>query len=127
MSRGEQYLYDRARNITQRDKSLKEEENHMHLMKTFIEDGYPRAFVRSAAVRRPLREPSIDSNDSDDDETSKTKPPVAFLPFVAVVRERNRKVCQDFNVRTVFKSGPTLRNLLTTAKKNLPDRHNNSM
>ena len=31
-------LYDRARNITQRDESLKEEESH--LMKTFIGNGY---------------------------------------------------------------------------------------
>ena len=36
-------LYDRTRNLTQRDESLKEEESH--LMKTFIENGYPRAFV----------------------------------------------------------------------------------
>ena len=117
-------LYDRARNITQRDKSLKEEENH--LMKTFIGNGYPQAFVRSAAVPRPRREPSIDSDDSDDEETSKKKPPVAFLPYVAGVSERIRKVCQDFNIRTVFRSGPTLRSLLIRAKDPLPiDKQSN--
>ena len=41
--------YDRARNLTQRDESLKEES---HLMKTFIGIGYPRAFVRSASKQR---------------------------------------------------------------------------
>ena len=93
-------------------------------MKTFIGNGYPRAFVRSAAVPRPPREPSIDSDDSD--EKSKKKPPVALLPYVAGRSERIRKVCQDFNIRTVFKSGPTLRNLLTKAKDSLPiDKQSN--
>ena len=95
-------------------------------MKTFIGNGYPQAFVRSAAVPRPPREPSIDSDDSDDEETSKKKPPVAFLPYVAGVSERIRKVCQDFNIRTVFRSGPTLRSLLTRAKDPLPiDKQSN--
>ena len=68
-------LYDRARNITQRDESLKEEDSH--LMKTFIGNGYPRAFVRSAAAPRTPREPS------DDDDNDTEKPPTAFLPYVA--------------------------------------------
>ena len=95
-------------------------------MKTFIGNGYPQTFVRSAAVPRPPREPSIDSDDSDDEKTSKKKPPVAFLPYVAGVSERIRKVCQDFNIRTVFRSGPTLRSLLTRAKDHLPiDKQSN--
>ena len=70
--------------------------------------------------------PSIDSDDSDDDETSKRKPPVAFLPYVPGVSERIRKVCQDFKIRMVFKSGPTLRNLLTKANDPLPiDKQSN--
>ena len=108
-------LYDRARNITQRDESVKEEESH--LMKTFIGNGYPRAFIRSAAAPRAPREPN-------DDDTE--KPPTAFLPYVAGVSERIRKVCRDFNIRTVFKSGPTLRNLLTKVKDPLPiDKQSN--
>ena len=35
---------------------------------------------------------------------------------MADVSERIRKVCRDFNIRTVFKSGPTLRSLLTKVK-----------
>ena len=38
----------------------------------------------------------------DDGDTEKR-----FLPYVAGVSKRIRKVCRDFNVRTVFKSGPT--------------------
>ena len=110
-------LYDRARNITQRDVSLKEEESH--LMKTFIRNGYPRAFVCSAAAPQTPRESS-----DDDDDTE--KPPIAFLPYVAGVSERIRKVCRDFNIRTVFRSGPTLRNLLTKVKDPLPiDKQSN--
>jgi hypothetical protein len=112
-------LYDRARNITQRDESLKEEESH--LMKTFIGNGYPRAFIRSAAARREPREPS----NEDDNETE--KPPVAFLPYVAGVSERIRKVCQDFGIRAVFKSGPTLRGLLTKVKDPLPTEKQSSV
>ena len=67
-------LYDRARNLTQRDESLKEEESH--LMKTFIGNCYPRAFVQSASKQRTPREP-------DNNETE--RPPMAYLPYVAGV------------------------------------------
>ena len=111
-------LYDRAQNITQRDESLKEEESH--LIKTFIGNGYPRAFVRSASAPRAPKEPS------NDDDNDAEKPPVAFLPYVAGVSERIRKACQDFNIRAVFKSGPTLRSLLTKVKDPLPiDKQSN--
>ena len=42
------------------------------------------------------------------------------LPYVAGVSERIRRVCKDFNIRAVFKSGPTLRSLLTKLKDPLP-------
>ena len=67
-------------------------------MKTFIGNGYTQAFVRSALKQRTPREP-------DDNETE--KPQIAYLPYVAGVSERVRKVCRDFNIRTVFISpGP---------------------
>ena len=87
-------------------------------MKTFIGNGYPRAFVRSASAPRAPKEPS------NDDDNEAEKPPVAFLPYVAGVSERIRKVCQDFNIQAVFKSGPTLRSLLTKVK--IPFRSTNS-
>jgi Fe-S oxidoreductase len=36
------------------------------------------------------------------------------------VSERIRKTCEKFNLRVVFKSGPTLRSLLTKVKDPLP-------
>ena len=60
--------------ITQRDESLKEEESH--LMKTFIGNGYPRAFVRSAFKQRTPREP-------DDNETERLP---TFHMWQALVR-----------------------------------------
>ena len=82
-------------------------------MKTFIGNGYPRAFVKAASIPKPRRT-------DDDDETNEEKSPTAFLPYVAGVSERIRRVCQDFNIRTVFRSGPTLRGLLTKVKDPLP-------
>ena len=80
-------------------------------MKTFIGNGYPRPFVQSASKHRTPREP-------DDNETD--RPPMAYLPYVAGVSEGIRKVCRDFNIRTVFKSGPTFRSFLTKVKDPLP-------
>ena len=45
---------------------------------------------------------------------------MAYLPYVAGVSERIRKVCRDFNIRMVLMSGPTLRSLLTKVKDPLP-------
>ena len=58
-------------------------------MKTFTGKGYPQAFVRSAAVPRPPRESSIDSDDSDDDETAKRE----ATSSLSMYSERIRKVC----------------------------------
>ena len=42
------------------------------------------------------------------------------IPYVAGVSERIRKACEKFNLKVVFKSGPTLRSLLTRVKDPLP-------
>ena len=71
------------------------------------------------AARCTSARPSAEYNEAE-------KPPVVFLPYVAGVSERIRKVCQDFNIRAVFKSGPTLRSLLTKVKDPLPiDKQSN--
>ena len=77
----------------------------------FHREWLPQAFVRSASKQRTLREP-------DDNETERS--PMAYLPYVADVSERIRKVCRDFNIRTVFKSGPTLCVILAKVKYPLP-------
>ena len=48
------------------------------------------------------------------------KPPLSVIPYVSGVSERIRKTCEKFNLRVVFKSGPTLRSLLTKVKDSLP-------
>ena len=80
-------------------------------MKTFIGNGYPRAFLRSALKQRTPRKP---------DDNKIEKPPIAYLSYVTGVSERIRKVCRDFNIRTVIKSGPTLCGILTKVKDPLP-------
>ena len=105
-------LYNCTRSITQQEESLQQEESH--LMNTFIGNGYPRAFVKAASIPKPPRQ--MDKAD----KTNEEKPPTAFLPYVAGVSERIRRACQDFNIRTVFRSGPTLRGLLTIKGKRSP-------
>ena len=68
-------------------------------MKDFMGDGYLRSFICSASVPRPPRE--------HDGETEEERPPTVHLPYVAGVSERIGRVCRDFNIRAVFKSGPT--------------------
>ena len=79
-------------------------------MKTLIENNYPRAFIRSASASRAQKEP----NDDNDNETEKTA--TAFFLYVTGVSERIKKECRDFNIKVVFKPGPTLHSLLTKVK-----------
>jgi hypothetical protein len=48
------------------------------------------------------------------------KQPLAVIPYVSGVSERIRKTYEKFDLRVVFKSGPTLRSLLTKVKDPLP-------
>ena len=86
--------------------NLKEEEDH--LMKAFVGNGYPWSLIRSASATKPPRER--------DGEREEERTPTVHLPYVAGVSERIRRVCRDFNIRTVFKSRPTLCSLLTKVK-----------
>ena len=112
-------LFDMARNVTLR-KNLREE----HLTTTFTQNGYPLPFIR--AISSSLQEPSTPPEESDeepDDEGSQEderKPPLAVIPYVSGASERIRKACEKFDVRVVFKLGPTLRSLLTKVKDSLP-------
>ena len=56
----------------------------------------------------------------DEGEREEERPPTVRLPYVADVSERIRRVCKDFNIRAVFKSGPILRSLFTKVKDPLP-------
>ena len=103
-------LYDHAR--CNEGQNLKEEEDH--LTKAFMENGYPRPFICSASEARAPKE--------DDGEREKENPPSVHLSYIHVtgISERIKMVCKDFNIRAVFKSGPTLLLLLTKVKDPLP-------
>ena len=69
-------------------------------------------------MQRQKQQTLTEPNDNDDNETE--KPPIAYLLYVAGISKMIRKVCRDFNIRTVFRSGPTLRGILTKVKDPLP-------
>ena len=54
-------------------------------------------------------------------QDDKRKPPLAVIPYVSCVSERIRKAYEKFDLRVAFKSGPTLRSLLTNVKDPLPN------
>ena len=110
-------LFDRARNITLQKEDLRKEEEH--LTTTFKQNGYPLPFIR--AISSSLQESTAPTEESDEEESQEDeKQPLAVIPYVSGVSERIRKACEKFNLRVVFKSGPTLRSLLTKVKDPLP-------
>ena len=66
-----------------------------------------------------MQKPSTPPEDPDDEEPQE-KPPLVVIPYVSGVSEWIRKACEKFNLKVVFKSGPTLRSLLTRVKDPLP-------
>ena len=107
-------LFDRARNITLRKEDLWKEE---HLTTTFRQNGYPLPFIRaiSSSIQKPSAPPEEEPDEEPDDEESQKeeeKQPLAVIPYVSGVSERIRKACEKYNLKVVFKSGPTLRSLL---------------
>ena len=116
-------LFDRARNITLRKEDLRKEEEH--LTTTFRQNGYPLPFIRaiSSSIQKPSAPPEEEPDEEPDDEESQKeeeKQPLAVIPYVSGVSERIRKACEKYNLKVVFKSGPTLRSLLTRVKDPLP-------
>ena len=76
-------------------------------------NGYPAAFVKAASIETTPRE-------LDQEAEQGEGKPTLMLPYVAGVSERIRKACRSYNIRVVFRSGPTLRSLLTKVKDPLP-------
>ena len=89
------------RSIARQGQNLEEEDDQ--LMKAFMGNGYPHSFIRSACVARAPRE--------NDGKREEERPPIVHLPYIAGVSERIKRVCKDFNIRTVFKSRATLHSL----------------
>ena len=102
--------------------TLAEEE---HLTTTFRQNGYPLPFIRtiSSSIQKPSATPEEEPDEEPDDEESQKeeeKQPLAIIPYVSGVSERIRKACEKYNLKVVFKSGPTLHSLLTRVKDPLP-------
>ena len=95
--------------LQQQRQKLEEEENHH--MKTFMGNSYPCSFVHSASAAKPPR---------DHKREREERVPIVHLPYVAGISEWTRRVCKEFNIRVVFKLGPTLHSLLTKLKDPLP-------
>ena len=108
------FLYDRARNITKEASNLETEK--AHLSGALQRNGYPAAFVR--AVSRESKPRECDP----EEEQGEGKPTLMMLLYVAGVSERIRKVCRNYNIRLVFRSGLTFRSMLTKVKGTLPSR-----
>ena len=105
-------LYDRARNITKEASNLETEK--AHLPGALQRNGYLAVFVRAASQESKPRE-------RDPEEAQgEGKPTLMMLPYVAGVSERIRKACRNYNIKVVFRSGPTFRSMLTKVKDPLP-------
>ena len=48
------------------------------------------------------------------------RPPLVLLPYVSGVSEDIRRVCRGFGIRVIFKTGRSLRSMLTKVKDTLP-------
>ena len=88
-----------------------------HLTVALRGNGYPSSFIHSAAAARaPREEVTVEESTTQEEE----KPPLALILYVAGVSECIKRACRNFNVRVVYRSGPTLHSLLTKVKDPLP-------
>ena len=106
-------LYDRARSITTRQDNLKKEE--CHLTEVLKQNGYPSSFIRSSSV--PSRR-NVEVTEAPLLEGGR-RPPLVMLPYTEGVSEDIRRVCRKFGLKVVFRSGLSLRSMLTRVKDTL--------
>ena len=96
-------LHDRARS-----------RDHQHpgkpdqLARVLKQNGYPSKFIRNASVTQEAADTS-----SCDEEQEEERGPLMVIPYVAKMSEDIRRICREFNIRVVFKSGQTLHSKLT--------------
>ena len=108
-------LHDRAREIISTQDNLQKEVDH--LARVLKQNGYPANFIRDASTP-PMQETADTSGR--DEEQEREKEPLVVIPYVTGMSEDIRRVCRKFNIRVVFKSGRTLRSMLTKVKDTLP-------
>ena len=113
-------LFNRARNVTLRKENLQKEEEHLNA--TFKQNGYPLPFIRSISSstdKTPTTPPEPGEPGHQEEEEQQS---LAVIPYVGGVSERIRKACEKYNLKVVYKSGPTLHSLLTNVKDSSPRR-----
>ncbi len=72
--------------------------------------------VDNTTIRAGSKElPSRDHTD-----TEQEKGLILTIPYVAGLSERIQRVCRDFDIKTTFKLGKTLRSHLTEVKDTMP-------
>ena len=106
-------LYDRARSITTKQEDLQKEE--CHLTEVLRQNGYPSNFIRSSSI--PSRQ-DVETTEEPLPEEGR-RPPLVMLPYTEGVSEDIRRVCRKFGMKVVFKSGLSLRSMLTKVKDTL--------
>ncbi len=83
--------------------NLKEEEKHLH--KAFQGNGYDNTTIRAGSKELP----------------SKVYTGLIFtIPYIAGLSESIQRVCRDFDIKTAFRSGKTLRSHLAKVKDTIP-------
>ena len=106
-------LHDRARRVISMHDNLQTEVDH--LARVLKQNGYSVNFIHNASVP-----PTQETADVSSPEEKQEKGPLVVIPYVAGMSEEIRRVCRKFNIRVVFKSGRTLRSMLTKVKDTLP-------
>ena len=106
-------LHDRAGRVISTQDNLQKEVDH--LARVLKQNGYPANFIRNASTP-----PTQETADVSSPEEEQEKGPLVVIPYVVGMSEDIRCVCRKFNIRVVFKSGRTLRSMLTKVKDTLP-------
>ena len=106
-------LHGRVREVISTQDNLQKEVDH--LARVLKQNGYPANFIRNASAP-----PTQETADISSPEEEQEKGPLVVIPYVTGMSEDIRRVCRKFNIRVVFKSGWTLRSMLTKVKDTLP-------
>ena len=96
-------LVHRAEMICSDGESLEREKQH--LATVFKNNGYPTVSIRKGMHIRK-------KNDIEEDNTKA----VTSIPYVRGVSEKIKRICSKVGIRVMFRSGRTLRSLLTKVK-----------
>ena len=79
-------------------------------------DCFTPCLAHACGVITPEEEPGEPGHQEEE------KQPLADVPYVSGVSKQISKICEKYNLKVVFKSGPTLHSLLTKVKDPSPRR-----